>query len=317
MASDAEESGFEDDSAYEYPSTSESSEEDEAPLDDVESDEALPRTVASVKERSGCKCGCLEGKDLEITMLLQSLSKMTKREKHVSLMTALSVAEAADSSERRAPSKERRRFAYMLPVVGVVCRRAFVACYDIGDASIRQLNTGDFMLPGHGGAANQNAAKVDTKHIKDWLEEVAHAVGEIVPIKMRKNQKKEGRTVNYYTDQPFKMLPSYLTWERLYNDYTARYSTIDTSPGRCPSYISFFKIAKKCYPDIRIRCARSNVCDRCSIFKMRIKHMTTDTTESELRGREFEPSICEIEMKLSAHTTSLPSKLCLLGAKGR
>ncbi|KAE9028470.1 hypothetical protein PR001_g11736 [Phytophthora rubi] len=181
MASDAEESGFEDDSAYKYPSTSESNEEDEALLDDVESDEAPPRTVASVKERSGCKCGCLEGKDLEITMLLQSLSKMTKREKH----------------------------------------------------------------------------------------------------------KKEERTVNYYTDQPFKMLPSYLTWERLYNDYLTRYSTIDSSPGGCPSYISFFQIAKKCCPDIRIRSARSNVCDRCSIFKMRFKHMTTDTTESELRGREF------------------------------
>ncbi|KAE9022311.1 hypothetical protein PR002_g12012 [Phytophthora rubi] len=259
MASDAEESGFEDDSAYKYPSTSESNEEDEALLDDVESDEAPPRTVASVKERSGCKCGCLEGKDLEITMLLQSLSKMTKREKHVSLMTALPVAEAADLSDRRAPSKERRRFAYMLPVVG------FVTWW----------------------SANQNAAKIDTKHIKDWLEEVAHAVGEILPIKMRKSQKKEERTVNYYTDQPFKMLPSYLTWERLYNDYLTRYSTIDSSPGGCPSYISFFQIAKKCCPDIRIRSARSNVCDRCSIFKMRFKHMTTDTTESELRGREF------------------------------
>lgn len=89
-------------------------------------------------------------------------------------------------------------FTYILPLVGRVCRKDFAAGYDVGDASLtryrRQFNAGDMMLSGHRGAANHNAAKIDTRLSKNWREEVANTVGEMVqgPIKMRKSRKNDG-----------------------------------------------------------------------------------------------------------------------------
>lgn len=70
-------------------------------------------------------------------------------------------------------------------------------------------------------------------------------------------------------DQPFKMLSSYLTWNRLYNYYMHYYNEINVwaaSLSDLKEYISYFTIAKTCCPDNKIRVACSNVCDKCSVF---------------------------------------------------
>lgn len=81
------------------------------------------------------------------------LTHRRRRWSYVSLLTALSTPETANEAARHPKSKQRRRFSYILPLVGPVRGKAFIAAYDVSESTLTryrgQLNAEAVILPNH------------------------------------------------------------------------------------------------------------------------------------------------------------------------
>lgn len=211
---------------------------------------------------------------------------MSREERKASVYTALSVLHVAEPSYRKRGKGARQRFKYCLPLIGEVCREAFLAVYGISTFALttyrNRIIQGAFNPLVHGNQGNHNAHRVDLKWLKAWFEDYAEVNGEVVPLRVRRQKTVDGRVMKYVSSEKFTLLPTSNTWQTLYE---AMSSAPDKPPDRhLPSEDFFRRLLLKHCSHIRIRTKQKNVCDICAIYKARMQSDPSINT-TELLGR--------------------------------
>ncbi|KAF4148021.1 hypothetical protein GN958_ATG02831 [Phytophthora infestans] len=160
-------------------------------------------------------------------MLLESLSMMTMRERHVSVKPNLAVAEVADASIRRTPSKNRLALS--------------TYCLGLGQCAGRRWQQ-DTTLATRRSRASDVSLTLETSCFST-AHEVTTALGEIVPIKTRRRRTADGRLISYYTEQPFTDAVILLSLQEHYCIHyaTLRDVTLSHRPSRTRDLLVFFR----------------------------------------------------------------------------
>lgn len=107
--------------------------------DEYDSEEPFSLMIRVTQLIRADGCGhCLVGKAAALEMLVAHVRTLTRAEKRVSVLTALSILYVADGARpRRVRSTGQRvRFNYYLPFVGRVCRAAFLDGYGVSAATV-------------------------------------------------------------------------------------------------------------------------------------------------------------------------------------
>lgn len=231
---------------------------------------------------ASCAKDCLLDMETTVATLLRNFACMTRSEKHVSLMTAISILMVAATAKRQRGKGARARYAYHLPLLGEVCRDSFCAVYKISTPTLtvfrNRVTSGDLYPERHGLTSNSNANKIDSVWLVGWFEAFADKHGQIVPLRLRRQKTVNGELVKYVSKIPYKLLPSHYTWETLHQEMLAA----DDKPAETflPSVSSFRRILQKRCPYVMIRSPRDNVCDDCVMLKNAMKtNATTSLTE--------------------------------------
>lgn len=198
--------------------------------------------------------------------LVASLAAMTKAEKKVCMFTSLSISSLVKSRPQRAPRpreegvRARNRFVYWLPLVGEVCRAAFMAVFGVSHCSLnryrKQLEDDKRLVPQpHGNANNANAKVLDDELLVRWFREFAGQVGEQVTRRVRVRKTENGQRKSAMVEQRHVQLPARLTWEQLLHEFKA-HAVTDTASGapraHRPSLASFRRILSDKCPEIRL-----------------------------------------------------------------
>jgi len=241
----------------------------------------LDDRVTSLIQDDECKA-CVKGKQDELQHFFQSLDKLSRAERKVSIMTALAILKEADTSSQRRGFGLRDKYAYFLPLVGRVCRPTFCSSYSVSEATLARFRArvkdGDFSPKPHGGANNLN----DTTWLIEWFVSLAAKIGDVVPIRVRQQRTVDGRVTRYYSPKEYTLLPAHLTWDRLHEEME-HYVGDQGLEVAVPAASTMRQLLSERCPTIRIRSVRSNVCDECAIYQSRLR--TTPTTdESEAFG---------------------------------
>uniref|UniRef100_H3GFH0 DUF7869 domain-containing protein n=1 Tax=Phytophthora ramorum TaxID=164328 RepID=H3GFH0_PHYRM len=119
--------------------------------------------------------------------------------------------------------KKRRRIqssAIVAPVYGISITTTFLSS---GMSVVRlvtrfrnRINDGIFSVKAHGNRLNQNASAVDPRWLISWFKDFAKSVGEVVPIRVRKQSTVDGVVKLQYSSADYTLLPAYFTWGQLY-----------------------------------------------------------------------------------------------------
>jgi hypothetical protein len=180
----------------------------------------LREVVTSLIHEDPCKKKCLEGKASELEQFMCSLSPMTTGERKQSIMTTLALLMQTDTILRHRGYGLRQQFNYYLPMVGHVCREAWCSCYGLSMPSLtryrNRIKEGAFSVKAHGNRLNQNASAVDLRWLVAWFKEFSATVGDVVPVRVRKQKTVDGTVKLQYSDAEYTMLPAYFTWAQLW-----------------------------------------------------------------------------------------------------
>jgi hypothetical protein len=244
---------------------------------------SLSEQVAALVLADACSDKCLNGRQRELEQFLASVARLSKSERRVSIMTALSVLQVADTAERRRGHGLRKKYAYYLPLVGRVCRDVFCQSYSVAPATIGRyraaIDGGVFAPKQLGNKGNKHAEAVDVSWVTQWFKAFASRVGDVVPVKVRRQTTQDRKVVRYYSDADYTLLPAYFTWERLHEEMQNCVADEGLDVYE-PALSTMRKLLAHHCPRIRIRSPRSNVCDLCTIYAGQLKRgATAEATE--------------------------------------
>lgn len=281
-----DDSGDEDWAGYSGASSSSEDEDSNAatPAAVVWTDDSVRRRVQDIVRKDSCDSKCVKGKEAQLQSCLVSLRRLTKDQRKVSTLTSLAVLIEAKIADRHRGSGVRDRFAYFLPLVGRVCFNVFCDAYDVAPSTIKRMRQlikdGSFAPKAHGGLRNQNASTIDVQWLVKWYKEFAEELAEVVPVHVRRQTTMGGLVKRVYSPADFHLLPAYFTWAKLHDELVAYIAEKGLSV-REPALATMRQLLSKHCPNIRIRSARSNVCDVCAIYRATMKGGTTaDLTET-------------------------------------
>lgn len=241
--------------------------------------------AADLINRDVCHDKCLEGKEDQLRQFILSISHLTQDERKASIMTALAVLKEADTADRRRGHGLRDKFAYYLPMIGRVCRETFCQSYGISTATVARyrswIKAGTFAPKAHGGKLNHNATVIDQQWLVDWFTAFAAQVGEVVPVRVRRQKTDGSNVIRYFSPADYTLLPAHFTWDKLHTEMQNFLLEKDLAV-REPALSTMRKLLKTQCPTIQIRSARSNVCDVCAIYHAQMSGgaVTTDLTEA-------------------------------------
>lgn len=289
--SDQDAASAPDDSAdedWEEVSAQASSDEDESsivtPTSVSWSNDEVKRKVSELMNADICEQKCCSGQEGELQKFFLSYSRLSKEGRRVSVLTALSILKEVSVVGRHRGAGDRDRFSYYIPMVGRVCFQTFCAAYSVSTATVKrlraQIKAGDFAPKMHGGVGNQNASIIDVVWLVDWFKAFAAQVAEVVSVRVRRQETVNGVTKRYYSPADFYLLPAYFTWESLHQELVA-YIAENELQVREPALATMRQLLVKNCPNVRIRSARSNVCDVCAIYHSKMKSgAPADLTET-------------------------------------
>jgi hypothetical protein len=245
--------------------------------------ENMKSRVEELLQGHQCESQCIAGKEADLQRFLLSTAQMNKEELKTSIYTALAILKEADVADRRRGECIRHRYAYYLPFVGRVCREAFCECYKSSTSTIKriraQIKGGSFAPQTHGGVNNKNASAIDVSWLVSWYKGLAAAIGEVVPVRIRKQTTINGKVHLHYSPVDYVLLPAHLTWDQLHGEML-RYVVANELSVREPARATMRQLLTKHCPTIRARSPRSNVCAVCTIYQSRMRGpVTTDVTE--------------------------------------
>ncbi|DAZ99798.1 TPA: hypothetical protein N0F65_001307 [Lagenidium giganteum] len=119
-----------------------------------------------------CDRKCLAGKTTQHEQFFRSMDAMERTERQVSVYTALATLRHCEGA------------------AGKRKREVFAECYGYGTATIaryrKRIEAGWFSPADHGNKGNSSAKRLDKEKIVTWFTQFADAVGEVVPIRVRK-----------------------------------------------------------------------------------------------------------------------------------
>jgi hypothetical protein len=78
--------------------------------------------------------------------------------------------------------------------------------------SMKAIDSGIFFSSGHGLVDNKNAKKFDKEWLITWYKQLAVVMGEIVPLRVRRQGKSGNVIVRYVSHTDVALLPAYFTW---------------------------------------------------------------------------------------------------------
>ncbi|ETO66345.1 hypothetical protein F444_16474 [Phytophthora nicotianae P1976] len=216
-------------------------------------DGGLRELVTRLIQEDPCNKKCLKGKAMELEQFLCSLSQMTSGEKKQSIIMTL-----------------------------VVLKKDGYRAASSGSWPTKRINDGIFSVKAHGNLLNQKASAVDLRWLVSWFKRFAVSVGDVVSVRVRRKETKEGEIKMYYSNAEYTLLPAYFTWDQL---YTKMHNYVEEIALRVrePRSSTFRQYLTKLCSTIRIRSPRSNMCDVCTIYWSRMKSGAT-VTETEAFG---------------------------------
>ncbi|POM67920.1 LOW QUALITY PROTEIN: Hypothetical protein PHPALM_15985, partial [Phytophthora palmivora] len=145
------------------------------------------------------------------------------------------------------------------------------------------------------------------------MTQFAKSVGDVVPVRVRKQKTVDGVVKLHYSEADYTLLPAYFTWNQLYTEMHNYVEEIRLRV-REPQPSTFRQLLTKQYPMIRIRSPRNNVCNKCSILYARMKSgVTADLTE-EL-GRHTEAALSWTTNLALPSVASTPSQWYFLSLR--
>jgi hypothetical protein len=83
----------------------------------------------------------------------------------------------------------------------------------------KRISENDFTVPVHKNTGNQYSSTMDVEKMKRWFQAHATTFGEVVPVRFRKQEQRNGVIVHYHTVQNHILLPAYYTWSLLHEGY--------------------------------------------------------------------------------------------------
>lgn len=119
-----------------------------------------------------------------------------------------------------------------------------------------------------------------------WFREFAANIGEVVPLRVRRQAKADGKVVKKVVFHNHTMLPSYFTWAKLHEEMQLAVARAMIRRFE-PAEATFRQILQENCPDIAIRSPRDNVCDQCMIYKNQMKG-STSATDMDFLGKHTE-----------------------------
>ncbi|DAZ97490.1 TPA: hypothetical protein N0F65_009973 [Lagenidium giganteum] len=277
------------------PSDVESCHAVDSPSDDALAPEALRSKTTQLINDNPCQAKCLTGKARAIELFLNSIKGMSKDQLRVSLISVLSTTAHMDPKRCRG-NGERERFPFFLPLIGEVCREAFLSCFGTSARTVarlrKQIDDGNFGLQAHGGSRNKNARKVGAEHLSDWFQAFAQEVVECVPVRMRAQKTINGVRYRTTTTENHVVLPSYFTWHQLCDEYSGYVTNETPDDGkekmRVPSEATLRAILQRRCPHIQIRSSRDHACDTYAIYANAIRRSRGDISSAALLTETME-----------------------------
>ncbi|TYZ57680.1 hypothetical protein PybrP1_001744 [[Pythium] brassicae (nom. inval.)] len=189
-----------------------------------------------------CAKSCMENKKTELTRLVSSFRRMTKQERCCVMLSGLTMYEAftLNPTTIKGDARQRKRFEYMLSFVERVCKKCFMAVFDIPHRHLvqarQQVAEGCISARPHGNSNNQNASTHSCDADVAWYREMASEAGDVALLRVRMKKKENGRIVSYHRFENSTLPPMFLTSERPLDEF-ARYT--DDLSARLPSLSSF------------------------------------------------------------------------------
>jgi len=203
-------------------------------------------------------------------------------------MTALAVLKNAGQAERHSGHGLRDKYRYFLPLVGRVCRDAFCRTYGISTATVgryrERIKGGNFAPKAHGNRLNKHAKTIDSEWLIAWFRQFAATVGDVVPVRVRRQETKDGKVHRYFSSSNYTLVPAHFTWETMHaemQNYVAELALTVREPAES----TMRKILTAACPTIRIRSPRANVCDVCAIYHAKTKGGPTSVELTEEIGK--------------------------------
>ncbi|DBA02537.1 TPA: hypothetical protein N0F65_011009 [Lagenidium giganteum] len=202
-------------------------------------------------------------------------------------MATLALLLQSDLTKSRRGVGINNRVVYLVPYVGVVCRDCFFRTYELSVSTLtrlrREIEDGSFSPALHRGRGNTNKRQIDVPWLMEWFLDFAKTVGDVAPVRVRRCERSDVKSIRYTHTEQYTFLPAHVTWRTLH-DELKRHIVSEALDVRLPAQDTFRKILKKRYPRVRIRSPRSNVCDTCAIYKGTMSAQAT-SDETELFGQ--------------------------------
>lgn len=253
----------------------------------LSSNDSVSVSILKLEAIVCCSKLCCVGKREAVRNLLSSLEMMTKDERKTALLTTLAMCSAVNDNKRVTGKPKRERFTYYVPFIGQVCKSAFESIYDISHRTLhlyrKRVRDGSVAPKTHGGGDNGNAQVIDEELLTTWYTTFAEAIGDVVPVRVRRGgERADGTRRRYFSYDDYTLLPPVFTWDRLLNEYVTYLDDNYEDTAR-PSRTSFVRILTKTCPKIRIRSGRDQVCDQCAIYHS-VLNPETNAQDTEVFG---------------------------------
>lgn len=171
--------------------------------------------AAGIVRDDPCQEHCLQGKEGAVEKFLVSLWSLSSDQRNATIMWVLAILMETDTAVRHRGQGVRSRFSYFVPLVGRVCREVFCACFDLSAPTIARfkarIRDGCFSPKLHGNTGNTHAVAVDLNWLVLWYMDLAAQVGDVVPVRVRRQKTEGGEVIRYFSAQDFTLLPAYFT----------------------------------------------------------------------------------------------------------
>jgi hypothetical protein len=203
---------------------------------------------------------------------------MSFRERGEAMYSAL-VNQVNFSSSILDPNRFKNHIPLSIPFIGVVCQVFFLSFWGCSEKRLRNYldiiaSTQSLLLPAHGLIGNQNARMKPEllDSVRLYLRKLASERGESIATRKytRKTFNNEARITVSYENENITYLPSYNSYQKLFDTFKKEFPDIDIS---LRSFEEFWKNDFE-FKNLKIRSPAKDVCDECAIYRNKICSMS-------------------------------------------
>lgn len=246
--------------------------------------------ISSIKTKNivCCKQKCikrlLEENEAQLRLFLEEWHQLDKKQKEAVLRFTIRICSHWSKHTTRGLGRKLIRFEFDDPILGRLCRKAFVSIIDIGEATLSRHtaivheSSGRFVPSRHENEGKEGHNQIDllVRHeVINFFIEIASAVGE--ESSGRHSRRNEEELEDATLDQnntPLVFLPSMYSLRLLHHLYGEKIEHGNFSSEYHISWRTFSRIYhSEELSWLRIRSPRDDVCDICLLYRRKMANL--------------------------------------------